>query len=133
LGAPPNRTGEWWGAQVGLGFPQESKQAHRTDRSRRHFFYSATGEPGGRCFCGSEAVSVAADLSAVYCEGSRGNQSSVASHIGNCDRMLDLQRGEHLLRHHAGRLNPDWFAAAHEQSEAQADYLLCFQAGLPDV
>jgi hypothetical protein len=78
-------------------------------------------------------VSVGADLSAVYREGSRWNQSGVTSHSGNCDRMLDLQRGGHLFRHHAGRLGPGWFAAGREQSEAQADYLLCFQARLPDV
>jgi hypothetical protein len=57
----------------------------------------------------------------------------VASHSGNCDRMLNFQRGGHIFRHHAGRLGPGRFAAAREQSEAQADYLLCFQARLPDV
>jgi len=44
-----------------------------------------------------------------------------------------LQRGAHLFRHHAGCLGPGRFAAAREQGKTQADYLLCFQARLPDV
>jgi hypothetical protein len=47
--------------------------------------------------------------------------------------MLNFQRGGHLFRHHAGRLGAGRIAAAREQGKAQADYLLCFQARLPDV
>ena len=66
----------------------------------------ARASPRGRCFSNPEATSVGADLSAVYREGSRGDHARVTRHSGNRCRMLDLQRGGHLFRYHAGRLGP---------------------------
>jgi hypothetical protein len=91
-----------------------------------------TREPLGRGFCSLEALSVGADFSAVYCEGSRWDQSGAATHRGNCDSMLDLHRGGYLFQHHAICFRPDW-PVAREQCEAQTHYLLRFETRLPDV
>jgi hypothetical protein len=63
----------------------------------------ARASPQGGCFSNPEAASVGTDLSAVYRDDSRGDHPRVTRHRGNCCRMLDLQRGGHLFRYHAGR------------------------------
>jgi hypothetical protein len=66
----------------------------------------ARASPHGGCFSNPEAASVSTDLSAVYRDDSCGDHPRVTRHRGNCCRMLDLQRGGHLFRYHAGRLGP---------------------------